>query len=98
MKYEMLFCSAELTFDVQPMVTFEVLTQPGRHAFYAAQVLDCAAMGERFMFSSLPDGGEPIAISAAEVKQLAHWIRGNVQPIQGKFQTVWVANDPSIPF
>ena len=98
MNYSMTNVEATLCLTPEPVVVLKTPSLPGAHQYLASQFLDCAGKGKRFGIGPAFNDQDPVVIAAIEVAQFADWIRGQVTPEIGEFKTIWIANDPRVPF
>ena len=98
MKYELENCSAELTIEKEPMVTFVFHGSERKEKFFASQVLACAARVKSFTPCPVWDDETCQTVSAYDIHLLAQFITNALPPSVGEYRMVWVPNDPSLPF
>ena len=98
MKYELENCSAELTFEKEPMVTFVFHGTEQRNKYFASQVISCASKVDSFTVSSAWDDEMDRIVGAYDIHLLAGLISKELTPSIGRYELVWVPNDPSLPF
>ena len=98
MIYLMTDVEAILAFLPEPSIYLKTPSIPGIHGYSASKFLDCAARGGQFAIGPSFDDQDPVFISEIEVSDFAKWIRSKIPPAMGKFKTVWIESDPTLPF
>lgn len=98
MIFEMTNCNATLSIKPVPTVFIRTPHLPGVHSYSATQFLECAAQGKSIGIAGGYLDDPVIEIKPQEVAGLANWLREMITPLDGEFRTVWVANDPRVPF
>ena len=94
------FSNGEATLSLHPVPMVVILTphRAGNHEYWATQFLDCAAVGDDFVIGKMWPDEFDIPIDASEVKQFADFIRSKVTHHIGRFETVFIPNDPGDTF
>lgn len=96
MEFSMSNVDATLCLKPVPTVFLKTPDLNGIHTYLASQFIDCAAKGSKFAIGPLWGDEAPVFIDENEVNQFAEWIRSKCDG--GRFQTIWIDSDPSLPF